>query len=161
MKRRKSRKQSNTSEHYQRQLRRTTFFLDRAFGGKLILEKLRKAGLKVESHHVRFRHNTEDAIWLQVVGEKKWIVLTRDAMIGRRVLELDALLAAKARVFVVVAKEYTDEASGNIIIAALPKIMKMLDESRFPFIARIRADGSVVLWKKEPMIHKGIQRKRY
>src|SRR6266850_6720433 len=103
-KRLKSRKQSNMSAHYQRQLRRTTFFLDRAFGGKLILEKLRKAGLRVESHHVRFRHNTPDTEWLAVVGEKKWIVLTRDAMIGRRRLELDALLSAGTRVFVVVSK---------------------------------------------------------
>jgi hypothetical protein len=150
----------NTSAHYQRQLKRTTFFLDRAFGGKLILEKLRGAGLTVESHHVRFRHNTPDAVWLQAVGEKKWIVLTRDAMIGRRHLELDALLSARARVFVVVAKEYTDEASGNIIIAALPKILKMLDESRFPFIARITDSGTVNLWKTEPMRRKGIKVKK-
>ena len=150
----------NTSAPYQRQLRRTTFFLDRSFGGKLILEKLRKAGLRVESHHVRFRHNTPDAVWLGVVGEKKWIVLTRDAMIGRRFLELDALLAARARVFVVVSKDFTDEASGNIIIEALQDILKMLDENRFPFIARITASGSVTLWRTEPMKLKGIKVKR-
>jgi len=146
------------SAHYQRQLRRTTFFLDRAFGGKLILEKLRKAGLRVESHHVRFRHNTPDTEWLAVVGEKKWIVLTRDAMIGRRRLELDALLSAGTRVFVVVSKDFTDEASANVIIAALPKILKMLDENRFPFIAKIHKNSAVDLWKKEPMIHKGVHR---
>ena len=126
----------------------------------MILEKLRKAGLKVESHHVRFRHNTEDTVWLQAIGEKKWIVLTRDAMIGRRLLELDALLLAGTRVFVVVSKGFTDEASANVIIAALPKILKMLDENRFPFIAKIHRDSSVELWKKEPKIHKGVQRKR-
>lgn len=102
----------------------------------MILEKLRNAGLKVESHHVRFRHDTEDTVWLQAVGEKKWVVLTRDAMIGRRLLELDALLLAGTRVFVVVSKDFTDEASANVIIAALPKILKMLDENRFPFIAK-------------------------
>lgn len=119
------------------------------------------AGLKVESHHVRFRHNTPDAVWLEVVGEKKWIVLTRDAMIGRRFLELDALLSAKTRVFVVVAREYSDEASGNIIIEALPKIFKLLDENRFPFIARINDSGSVTLWKKEPIRLKGLRPKRH
>src|SRR5947207_15847547 len=97
-KKRKLRKQSDTNEHFRRQLKRTTFFLDRSFGGNLILGKLRDAGFKVESHHKRFRHNTPDTEWLAVVGEKKWIALTRDAMIGRRLLELDALLAAKARV---------------------------------------------------------------
>ena len=109
---------------------------------------------------MRFRHNTPDAVWLGVVGEKKWIVLTRDAMIGRRFLELDALLAARARVFVVVSKDFTDEASGNIIIEALQDILKMLDENRFPFIARITASGSVTLWRTEPMKLKGIKVKR-
>lgn len=127
----------------------------------MILGKLRDAGLKVESHHKRFRHNTPDTEWLAVVGEKKWIVLTRDAMIGHRMLELDALLAARARVFVVVAREFTDEASAKIIIEALPKVLKMLDENRFPFIARIRHDATVVLWKDEVKKHKGLQTKTH
>jgi hypothetical protein len=65
-----------------------------------------------------------------------------------------------ARVFVVVAKEYTDEASGNIIIAAMQKIFKMLDENRFPFIARITDSGAVTLWRTEPMRRKGIKTKK-
>lgn len=109
---------------------------------------------------MRFRHNTEDAEWLAVVGEKKWIVLTRDAMIGRRLLELDALLAAGTRVFVVVSKEFTDEASANIVIAALPKILDMIAANNFPFIAKIYRNSAVQLWKKDPKIHKGVHRKR-
>lgn len=59
-----------------------------------------------------------------------------------------------------VAKEYTDEASGNIIIGAIQKILKMLDENRFPFIARIGESGSVRLWRTEPIRRKGFKRKR-
>jgi len=58
-------------------------------------------------------------------------------MIGRRLLELDALLAAGTRVFVVVSKELTDEASANIIITALPKITDMIAENNFPLLPLI------------------------
>lgn len=110
---------------------------------------------------MRFKHNTEDTVWLEVVGEKKWIVLTRDAMIGRRALELDALFLARARVFVVISKEFTDEESANVIIAALPKILAMVAEHRNPFIAKIHRDHTVELWKtKARTISKGIQRKK-
>jgi hypothetical protein len=124
----------------------------------VIFERLRDAGLIVESHHVRFRHNTEDEAWLGVVGEKKWVVLTRDQMIGRRLLELDALLAAGVKAFVLVTHGLTDSENAKIIIDSIPKILGMVAQNRFPFIAKIRQDD-VVLWKTEPMIGKGVHRK--
>jgi hypothetical protein len=125
----------------------------------LILEKLRDAGLKVESHHVKFRHNTLDEKWLEVAGEKKWIVLTRDKMIGHRLLELDALLYAGTKAFVLVTEGLTDVENAKIIIASAEKMLEMIQANNYPFIAKIRRDG-VVLWKTKPKIHKGVQRKR-
>ena len=114
----------------------------------------------VQPHFKWFRHSTSDETWLEMVGEKKWIVLKRDQKIGRNLLELDALLAAKVRSFVLVEGGLKDAENATIIIAALPKILTMLDENHFPFIARIRQDSSVTIWKTEPKIHKGIQRKK-
>jgi len=159
-KHRKSKKQSNTSAHYQRQLRRTTFFLERSFGGNLILEELRKAGAKVEPHNKHFRHDTQDEQWLEVVGEKKWPVLMRDQMIGRRRLELDALLDAGTKAFVLVQGGLRDSENAKIMITALPKILTMVEENHFPFIARIKKDSTVVLWKTKPKKQIGMQRKR-
>ena len=130
-------------------------------GGKIIREKLREAGLRVESHHVRFRHNTDDQIWLQVVGEKKWIVLMRDLAIGRRLLELDALLDARVKSFAIVSGQLKDADSAVIIIKALPKIFEMIEQNNFPFIAKVQKDSTVNLWKFRPMIHKGIQKKKH
>src|SRR5216684_2602646 len=124
-KRRSSSKQLITSARYQRQLKRTTFFLDRCFGGKLIFEKLRDAGLKVESHHVRFRHNTDDETWLEMAGEKKWIVFSRDRMIGKRKLQLDALLNAGVKAFVLVTDDFTDAENAEIIIKSIDKIFDL------------------------------------
>jgi len=124
----------------------------------LIFEKLRDAGLKVESHHVRFRHNTEDETWLEIVGEKKWIVFTRDKMIGRRKIQLDALFNAGVKAFVLVTDELTDAQNAEIIIKLIDKIFEMIEENRMPFIAKIRKDA-VVLWKTDPPILKGLKRK--
>lgn len=125
----------------------------------MIFEKLRDAGLKVESHHVRFRHNTEDEAWLEVVGEKKWVVFTRDKMIGRRQLQLDALFNARVKAFVLVTDDLTDAQNADLIIKSIDKIFELIDENKIPFIAKIRKDA-VVLWKTDPPILKGLKRKR-
>src|SRR5258705_8537713 len=146
-KRRKSKKLSSTSTPNVRQLKRTTFFLERSFGGSLVLAELRKAGLKVVPHSARFRHNTPDIEWLKVVGEKKWVVLMRDQNIGRRPLELEALLQARVKAFVLVEGQRPDRENAKVLIKATPRIVKMLADYDFPFIARVRRDSSVVLWK--------------
>jgi hypothetical protein len=147
--RRKSKKRSSTSTPSEKQLKRTTFFLERSFGGTLVLEELRKAGLKVEPHQARFRHNTPDIEWLAVVGEKKWIVLMRDQNIGRRPLELEALLQAGVRSFVLVEGQLPDRENAKILTKAIPRMLELISENRFPFIARVRRDSSVVLWKSQ------------
>jgi hypothetical protein len=113
----------------------------------VVLEELRRAGLKVEPHQARFRHNTPDTEWLAVVGEKKWIVLMRDQNIGRRPLELEALLQASVRSFVLVEGQLPDRENAKILTKAIPRMFELISEHPFPFIARVRRDSSVVLWK--------------
>lgn len=125
----------------------------------MIFEKLRDAGLKVESHHVRFRHNTQDEEWLEVAGEKKWIVFTRDKMIGKRKLQLDALLHAGVKAFVLVTDDLTDVENAQIVIKLIDKIFELIEGNKIPFIAKIRKD-SVVLWRTKQPILKGLKRKR-
>ena len=125
----------------------------------MIFEKLREAGLRVQSHHVHFKHNTEDEIWLDIAGEKKWVVFTRDKMIGRRKLQLDALLGAGVRAFVLVTDDLTDAQNADVIIKLIDKIFEMLEDNRKPFIAKIRKDA-VVIWKTDQPVLKGLKRKR-
>jgi hypothetical protein len=156
--RRKSSKQLITSARYRRQLKRTTFFLDRCFGGKLIFETLRDAGLKVESHHVHFKHDTPDEDWLEVAGEKKWIVFTRDKMIGKRKLQFHALLNARVKAFVLVTQDLKDAENAEIVIKLIDRIFEMILENDRPFIAKIRKD-EVVLWKADQPVLKGFKPK--
>lgn len=112
-----------------------------------MLEALRKAGMKVEPHNIHFRHDTPDIEWLAAVGEKKWIVLMRDQKIGRRPLELEALLQARVKAFVLVNGELPDVENAKIVIGALQRMLQMISDNKFPFIARIQLNSTITLWK--------------
>ncbi|MGH9799395.1 MAG: hypothetical protein ACRD82_03445 [Blastocatellia bacterium] len=157
---RKSKKQSNTNADYKRQLKRTTFFLDRSVCGNVVIESLRKVGAKVEPHWTRFRHDTEDVEWLAVVGEKKWVVLMGDKAIGRHALELEALLEAKVKAFILTRGGLSAAEQSKMLTDALPQMLRMVEETRFPFLAKIYMDGSVAIWKTEPKFQKGRKSKR-
>jgi len=49
------------------------------------------------------RRDEEDRVWLRTVGERGWVVLTKDQRLRYRPLEIAALRASKARVFVLIA----------------------------------------------------------
>lgn len=60
----------------------------------------------------------------------------RDLRIGKRVLELNALLISNVKDFVLVTEELSEPASAEIIKKALPKIFDMIEQNNFPFIAK-------------------------
>ena len=71
----------------------------------------------------------------------------RDQNIGRRPLELAVLLQAGVRSFVLVEGQLPDRENAKILIKAIPRMFELVSENPFPFIARVRRDSSVVLWK--------------
>lgn len=64
-----------------------TFFIDRCLGSKRIVTALRQAGITVAVHEDHFPPDAADVDWLPQVGERGWVVLTKDANIARRTLE--------------------------------------------------------------------------
>src|SRR6059058_3642348 len=81
-----------------------TFFLDRQLGRYKMAAVLRAAGLHVEVHDDHFQQDALDPEWLAAVGERKWIVVTRDERIRYRVAEKQAIRRAKVRAFVLTAQ---------------------------------------------------------
>ncbi len=71
----------------------------------------------------------------------------RDQNIGRRPLELQALLQAGVKSFVLVEGQLTDKENAKILIKAVPRMFEMISEHRFPFIARLKRDTTISLWK--------------
>ena len=128
----------------------------------MVVDALREAGAKVEPHWNRFRHDTEDVEWLAVVGEKKWIVLMGDKAIGRRALELEALLEARVKAFVLTRGGIPAFEQAKMLTDALPQMLRMIEETRYPFLAKIYIDGEVAIWKTEPKLQKGrISKRRF
>lgn len=121
---------------------------------------LRGEHVRVETFAAHYHHTTPDEVWLPEVGEKQWVVLMRDKKIGKRLLELDALLDGGVKAFALVSGQLKDTQNAEILVKALPKIVEAIEQNDFPFIAKIYRDSRVEVWKTKPLIHKGIQKKR-
>jgi predicted nuclease of predicted toxin-antitoxin system len=104
----------------------TAFFIDRSLGVEPIRGELIKSGLSVEIHDDHFARDEEDRVWLRSIGERGWVVLTKDQRLRYRPLELAALRASNARVFVLTAGNLRGAEIAAVFLAALPMIHKML-----------------------------------
>lgn len=76
------------------------FFVDRSLGGRVVAGALRAAGVDVRAHDDVFAQDTDDEVWLADVGDRGWIVLTKDVLIRRDSLQRQVLLAANVAAFV-------------------------------------------------------------
>jgi hypothetical protein len=79
-------------------------------------------------------------------------------MIGKRKLQLDALLNARVKAFVLVTEDLKNAENAEIVIKQINKIFDMITENNRPFIAKIRKDD-VVLWKTDQPVLKGLKRR--
>lgn len=123
----------------------TVFFIDRSLGIDPLRTELIKAGLVVEIHDDHFARDEEDRVWLWTVGERGWVVLTKDQRLRYRPLEIAALRASKARVFVLTAGNLRGMEIATVFLAALPRICKVLRSLPGPFVARVSQAGHVVI----------------
>ena len=121
----------------------TVFFIDRSLGTEPIRTELSKAGLVVEIHDDHFARDEEDRVWLRTVGERGWVVLTKDQRLRYRPLEIAALRASKARVFVLTAGNLRGIEIAAVFVVALPRICKVLHSAPGPFVARVTQSGHV------------------
>jgi hypothetical protein len=76
------------------------FFLDRSLGKKVVANALKNAGLHVEIHDEHFPPDAEDEDWLSAVGDKGWVVLSKDRLIRYRANEKLSIARHGVRAFV-------------------------------------------------------------
>jgi len=99
----------------------------------------------VEIHDDHFARDEEDRIWLSTVGERGWVVFTKDQKLRYRPLEIAALRASNARVFVLVAGNLRGGEIAAVFVKALPRIQRILRSHSGPFIARLTQSGHVAV----------------
>jgi predicted nuclease of predicted toxin-antitoxin system len=124
---------------------RSVFFIDRSLGVEPLRSALVEAGLTVEIHDDHFQRDEEDQLWLAVVGQRRWVVLTKDQKLRYRPLEIAALRASAARVFILVAGNLRGGDIASVFVTALPRMFRILDRHDGPFVARVANGGSVVV----------------
>lgn len=121
----------------------TVFFIDRSLGTDPIRTELTKAGLAVEIHDDHFVRDEEDRVWLRTIGDRGWVVLTKDQRLRYRPLEIAALRASKARVFVLTAGNLRGIEIAAVFVRALPRMFNALHSVPGPFVARVSRSGHV------------------
>jgi hypothetical protein len=126
-----------------------TFFIDRCLGNKLIVETLREAGLAVEIHDDHFGKNAPDVDWIPEIGQRGWIILTKDARIGKNRIERLSVADANARMFTLASQSLSGTDMADIFLKAIPEMRKFICENPAPFIAKVYQGGKVKAWKDD------------
>lgn len=122
-----------------------TFFVDRSLGGTFVASAIRQAGLQVIVHDDEFEPDARDVDWLRAVGQRGWVVLTKDARIRTNALERGALLSANVAAFMLGRGDMTGPRMASTYVTALPRIMKVLRRWDLPVVATVTATGGVSL----------------
>lgn len=79
------------------------------------------------------------------MGQRGWVVLTKDQRLRYRPLEIAALRSSHARVFILTAGNLRGCEIAEVFLLALPRMCRILRAHAGPFVARIAKSGSVTL----------------
>lgn len=123
----------------------TVFFIDRSLGIEPIRTALIEQGLTVEIHDDHFKRDEEDRVWLNRVGKRGWVVLTKDQRLRYRPIEIAALRSSHARVFVLTAGNLRGSEIVVVFVSALQRIFKILRSLSGPFVACISKSAHVTV----------------
>jgi predicted nuclease of predicted toxin-antitoxin system len=118
------------------------FFIDRCLGKKLA-DPLRNAGAIVEIHDDHFSQDINDEDWLRIVGERNWVVLTKDKKIASRPLELLAVAQGNVRLFAFVDGDVSGVVVAQAFVNALENMQRFIRGNQAPFIAKVYQSGLV------------------
>ncbi len=118
------------------------FFIDRCLGKKLA-DSLRNEGATVEIHDDHFKQDMKDEDWLREVGERNWVVLTKDKKIASRRLELLAVAQGNVRLFAFVDGDVSGVAVAQGFVNALENMQQFIRGNQAPFIAKVHQSGMV------------------
>ncbi len=107
------------------------------------MEALVQNGIHHERHGMHFSPGTEDSVWLPFVGEKGWILLTKDKRIRFNDLEKQAVIANRVREFYFTSGNFNGQEMAALLVVALPEMFRLCRKHRPPFIASLTKAGNV------------------
>lgn len=104
---------------------------------------MRQAGESVEIHEDHFLPDAKDEDWLTSVGQRGWIVLTKDDRIRYRATERAALKKAGVKTFVLTSGQLQGKEMAEAFIKALPRMKRLTVRRQGFFIAKVTRTGTV------------------
>ena len=138
--------------------KQTVFFIDRCLGSVRLVTALREAGITIEIHDDHFPQSAQDEDWLPEVGRRGWVVLTKDARIGKRLPERLAVASANIRMFVLASQNLSGQDMIDSFQEAFPKMQQFARDRLSPFIAKVYKNGDVKEWMPREELLEELQR---
>jgi hypothetical protein len=126
-----------------------TFFVDRCLGTGDVPTGLRTLvdpdRHKVVVHDDEFPQDTKDVVWLPLVGEKRWVLITKDIAMRSNPLEIAAIIHSGVATFALPAGGQTAAKNVAAIKTAWRAMQRCLRRFAPPFIATITISGEVTV----------------
>ena len=151
----KKKKSTTRSDTSLESLSLYTFFLDRASESAALYTSLKAQGAQVEMHRHHYADSVEDRVWLPEVASKGWVIISQNQF---NELERHALRNAGGRAFLLVHGLMKAEEEAAMIVAALPKMLRILKANPPPFIARVYNVKKIVITSSEFRAHSKLSR---
>ncbi len=127
-----------------------TFFIDRCLGRYDVPNAVRLAlrdGETLRIHDEILEQNAPDDLWLPMVAEHGWVVLSKDPSMRRTPLIANAILVARAAVFHLANGQASGQTAGRAFVAALPRIRKAVRRFDVAVVRAVNIAGEVtVVW---------------
>lgn len=124
-------------------LEEPVYFVDRSLGKRVIAERLRDEGIKVEVHDDHLAQDAPDEEWVRLAADRGWVALTRDKNIRHRSAEISAIRRFGASVIVIRMKDARAIAIAEVLVNARRRMASFVARTPPPFVAGLRADGKL------------------
>ncbi len=102
----------------------------------------------METHDGNFAPDAPDSQWIEEVGRRGWIVLSKDEKIRYRLPERRAIAQAAVRAFLLVPKGLTGPENGRILAYAVRRMTNFASGNKPPFIAKVFRNAAVKMWER-------------
>ncbi len=112
---------------------------------KPIMDSLAEQNVRYERHQTHFPRGTADDVWLKLVGESGWIVLTKDKRNRYNQWEKLAVQRFAVREFYFSSGNFTGTEMAEALRRALPELRQIHRSLEAPFVASISRSGKIIL----------------
>ena len=130
-------------------LTHTVFFIDRSLGSRVIVDAFRASSIPVEAHDEHFPDDAPDEEWIKKAGNNGWVAITRDKGILYRYYIIETIFKYQARLIVIRNKNFNGTEGAPFLVNKAPLISAFAQRTPSPFVAGLRADGTITKYDIE------------